>query len=152
MNVREQSKETACDLDKEPATKPDKMSTIICNKARDAVAIELHSQQKKKAQKNLLGNSTAQKRAGKQVKITSPKMTHVENSKIRRKRSSKNLRRSNCPQSILKKDGKHQGGANSQRWKQKQKEKRSCRSNSSVLPTSHQYLLNPYECNSICRC
>jgi hypothetical protein len=61
MNVCKQSEETACNLDKEPATKPDKMSTIIHNKARDAVANELRSQQKKKARKNSLGNSTAQK-------------------------------------------------------------------------------------------
>jgi hypothetical protein len=33
----------------------------------------------------------------------------------------------------------------------KTKSKRSCRSNSSVLPTSHWYLPNPLECNSICQ-
>jgi hypothetical protein len=53
MNVRKQSEETACDLDKEPATKPDEMSTVIRNEARDAVANELRSQQKKKARKTL---------------------------------------------------------------------------------------------------
>jgi hypothetical protein len=127
MNVRKQSEETACDLDKEPATKPDEMSTVIRNEARDAVANELRSQQKKKARKNSLGDSTAQKRAAKRVKLTFPKNdTRTKDGKQQNKKKKKqqqSKKKQTPPKSILKKDGKHQGGANKGGDKNKKKKK-----------------------------
>jgi hypothetical protein len=124
--VRKQSEETACDLDKQPTTKPDKMSTVIRNKARDAVANELHSQQKKKAQKNSLGDSTAQKRAAKRVKLTFPKNdTCTKDGKQQNKKKKKqqqSKKKQMPPKSILKK-GRKTSRQRQQRWRQKQKEK-----------------------------